>query len=66
MTAEELILEEFYKLCEEILKGEAEQDNIQRLTKAMIDINKQHIITTEFRRIASILKNKLRARLRGE
>ena len=35
-SSEDIILEEFYKLCEQILNGKADKDNISRLTKSMI------------------------------
>lgn len=60
---EKLVLDEFYVLCEQILKGEADQDDILRLTAAMHDINKSHLIAKEFMRIKSILLNKYKAKL---
>ncbi len=60
--SEDIILEEFYKLCEQILLGKADKDNMRKLTKAMINIKKQHIMDKEFRRIQSILMNRIKER----
>jgi hypothetical protein len=57
MDAEKTI-EEFYDLCKEILKGTADEAEIKRLTKEMCDIGRQDIMTKEFKRIGSILKNR--------
>jgi hypothetical protein len=58
MTDVEKTVEEFYDLCKEILKGRADETVMKRLTKEMCDIGRQDIMTKEFKRIGSILKNR--------
>ena len=57
MNAEKTI-EEFHELCKNILTATAEEDEIKRLTKEMCDIGRQDIMTKEFKRIGSILRNR--------
>ena len=57
MNAEKTI-EEFYELCKNILTGTADKDDIKKLTKEMMDIGCQNIMTKEFKRIESILNNR--------
>lgn len=59
-SEEEKIVEEFYVVCEEILNTTAKDGDIKRLTKQMCDIKRQDIMQKEFRRIGSILKNRIR------
>jgi len=58
MTDAEKTIEEFYELCKEILAASAKKEDIARFTKAMCDIGRQDIMTKEFNRIRSILKNR--------
>ena len=58
MINKEKTIEEFYDLCKDILTATAEEDEIKRLTKEMCDIGRQDIMTKEFKRIGSILKNR--------
>ena len=52
------ILSQFYNLCGEILSGKAKEEDIQRITKAMVDSNQQDIMKEEFEQIGVILVDK--------
>jgi len=58
IAKEEKILVEFYKLCGEILIGEVKKEDVERITKAMIDTNQQKVMKKEFSKITDILSSK--------
>ena len=49
------ILSDFYNLCGETMAGKAKEEDIKRITKAMVDSRQQTIMKEEFNQIGAIL-----------
>ena len=51
------VLASFYVLCANIVLGKAKKEDVERITKEMIIIGQQKVMTKEFAEIAKILCN---------
>ena len=50
------ILSDFYVLCGQILAGTVKEEDVKRITKAMVDTDQQAVMSEEFGKIADTLK----------
>jgi len=45
----------FYCLCAEILMGKAKEEDVERITKTMVDTGQQIVMAEEFSQIGKLL-----------